>query len=154
MTQMADEIRTLIADLYDDPEDFLKRPHQWFGERSPDELMVTEAGQSVLLEFIRGEYHRLTVEADPDFQPSPDHAIDQAIARLEEQVERLRSLKGSGPEIATVMGKVQEVFGERGVIWLVRPNRVLQATPLDLIKQGKSDRVLRLLVQIEHGVHP
>ena len=97
--------------------------------------MVTEAGQSVLLEFIRGEYHRLTVEADPDFQPSPDHAIDQAIARLEEQVERLRSLKGSGPEIATVMGKVQEVFGERGVIWLVRPNRVLQATPLDLIKR-------------------
>ena len=35
MTQMADEIRTLIADLYDDPEDFLKRPHQWFGGRSP-----------------------------------------------------------------------------------------------------------------------
>jgi hypothetical protein len=32
---MADEIRTLIADLYDDPEDFLKTPHQWFGGRSP-----------------------------------------------------------------------------------------------------------------------
>ncbi|QRM33499.1 hypothetical protein JO965_36280 (plasmid) [Microvirga sp. VF16] len=31
---------------------------------------------------------------------------------------------------------------------------MLQATPLDLVTQGKTDRVLRLLVQIEHGVHP
>jgi uncharacterized protein (DUF2384 family) len=54
MTQMADEIRTLIADLYDDPEDFLRRPHQWFGGRSPDELMATEACQFVLLKFLRG----------------------------------------------------------------------------------------------------
>ncbi len=49
MTQMADEIRTLIADLFDDPEDFLKAPHPWFCERSPDELMATEAGQFLLL---------------------------------------------------------------------------------------------------------
>ena len=54
MTQMADEIRTLITDLYDDPEDFLKRPHQWFGGRSPEELLATEAGQFVLLKFLRG----------------------------------------------------------------------------------------------------
>jgi hypothetical protein len=96
----------------------------------------------------------LPVEADPDFQSSLDYPIDQEIARLEEQIERLTSLKGSGPEIATVIERVQEVFGERGVIWLIRPNQVLQATPLDLIRHGKTDRVLRLLGQIEHGIHP
>ena len=52
------------------------------------------------------------------------------------------------------MERVQEVFGERGVIWLIRPNQVLQAIPLDLIRQGKTDRVLRLLGQIEHGIPP
>jgi hypothetical protein len=96
----------------------------------------------------------LPVEADPDFQSSLDHAIDQEIARLEEQIEQLKSLKGSGPEIDTVMERVQEVFGERGVIWVIRPNQVLQAIPLDLIRQGKTDRVLRLLSQIEHGISP
>lgn len=96
----------------------------------------------------------LPVEADPDFQSSLDYAIDQEIARLEEQIEQLKSLKGSGLEIATVMERVQEVFGERGVIWLIRPNQVLQAIPLDLIRQGKTDRVLRLLGQIEHGIPP
>jgi hypothetical protein len=29
----------------------------------------------------------------------------------------------------------------------------LQATPVDLISQGKIDPVLRLLIQIEHGVY-
>ncbi|WP_201865234.1 MbcA/ParS/Xre antitoxin family protein [Microvirga soli] len=155
---MADEIRTLIADLYDDPDGFLKRSHQWFGGRSPDELMATEAGQFVLLKFLRGRDHVPPLEPDRDFKPyttaNTDHAIDQAIARLEKQIEQLRSLKGSGPEIAAVIGRAQEVFGERGLSWLVRPNQVLQATPLDLMTQGKTDRVLRLLVQIEHGVYP
>jgi hypothetical protein len=49
MTQMADEIRTLIADLYGDPEDFVKRPHPWFGGRSPSEVLAVKAGQFVLL---------------------------------------------------------------------------------------------------------
>jgi uncharacterized protein (DUF2384 family) len=158
MTQMADEIRTLIEALYDDPDDFLKRPHQWFGGRSPDELMATEAGQFVLLKFLRGKDHIPPIEMDGDFKPNTaantDHFVDQAIARLERQIEQLKSLKGAGPEIATVIGRAQEVFGERGLSWLVRPNQVLQATPLDLMSQGKTDRVLRLLVQIEHGIYP
>jgi hypothetical protein len=83
-----------------------------------------------------------------------DPLMDQAIPHLEGQIEQLRSLEGSGPEIATVIGRVQEVFGERSVIWLMRHNQVLQATPLDLITQEKTDRVLRLLGQIEHGVYP
>ncbi len=156
MTQMADEIRTLIADLYDDPEDFLKRPHLWFGGRSPDELLATEAGQFALLKFLRGEDHVPPIETDRDFKPytaaSTGDLVDQAIARLEAQIEQLRTLKGAGPEIATVMERAQEVFGERGLSWLVRPNRVLQATPLDLMTQGKTDRVLQLLGQIEHGI--
>jgi len=49
----------------------------------------------------------LPVEADPDFQSSLDYAIDQEIARLEEQMEQLKSFKGPGPEIATVMERVQ-----------------------------------------------
>jgi uncharacterized protein (DUF2384 family) len=158
MTQMADEIRTLIEALYDDPDDFLKRPHQWFGGRSPDELKATETGQFVLLKFLRGEDHIPPIEMDGDFKPNTaantDHLVDQAIARLERQIEQLKSLKGAGPEIATVIGRAQEVFGERGLSWLVRPNQVLQATPLDLMSQGKTDRVLRLLVQIEHGIYP
>ena len=96
----------------------------------------------------------LPVEVDSGSQSSLDYAIDQAIARLEEQTEQLKSLKGSGLEIATVIERVQEVFGERGVIWLIRPNQVLQTTPLDLITQGETDQILRLLGQIEHGIHP
>jgi LPS sulfotransferase NodH len=96
----------------------------------------------------------LPVEAASGFQSRLDNAIDQEIARLEEQMEQLKSFKGLGPEIATVMERVQEVFGERGVIWLIRPNQVLQAIPLHLIRQGKTDRVLRLLGQIEHGIPP
>jgi uncharacterized protein (DUF2384 family) len=96
----------------------------------------------------------LPVEADPDIQSSLDYAIDQEIARLEEQIEQLESLKGSGSEIATIMERVQEVFGERGATWLIRPNQVLQTTPLDLITQGETNQVLRLLVQIEHGIQP
>jgi hypothetical protein len=49
MTQIADEIRTLTADLYDNPEGSLKRPCQWSGGRSPSELLAVKAGQFVLL---------------------------------------------------------------------------------------------------------
>ena len=95
MTQMADEIRTLIADLYDDPEDFLRRPHQWFGGRSPGELMSTEAGQFVLLKFLRGGDHMPPIGTDRDFKPyttaNADDCIDQTIARLEGQIEQLRA---------------------------------------------------------------
>ena len=83
-----------------------------------------------------------------------DPLVDQAIARLEDKIKQLMSLKGAGPKIATVIGKTHEVFGDRGVLWLVRHNHVLQATPLDLISQGKIDPVLRLLIQIEHGIYP
>jgi hypothetical protein len=120
--------------------------------------MVTEAGQFLLLKFLRGEDHIPPTEIDRDFKPytvaNTDHLVDQAIARLEGQIEQLKSLKGSGPEIATVIGRAQEVFGERSLSWLLRPNQVLQATPLDLMSQGRTDRVLRLLVQIEHGIYP
>ena len=56
-------------------------------------------------------------------------------------------------EIAAVIGKAQEVFGEQGVVWLVGHNQVLQAAPLDVIAQGKTDKVLTLLGQIEYGVY-
>ena len=157
MTQMADEIRTLIADLYDDPEDFLSRPHRWFGGRSPGELMATEAGQFVLLKFLRGGKHMPPIEPDRDFKPyttaNADDRIDQAIARLEGQIEQLRALKGSGPEIAAVIGKAREVYGDEGLLWLLEYNQVLQTTPLDLVLQGKAERVLTLLGQIEYGVY-
>jgi uncharacterized protein (DUF2384 family) len=157
MTQMADEIRTLIKALYDDPEDFLKTPHQWFGGRSPDELMVTEAGQFLLLKFLRGGDHMPPTEPDRDFEPyttaNADDCIDQTIARLEEQIEQLRSLKGSGPEIATVIGRAREVYGDEGLLWLLEYNQVLQTTPLDLVLQGKAERVLTQLGRIEHGTY-
>jgi uncharacterized protein (DUF2384 family) len=82
-----------------------------------------------------------------------DPLVDQAITHLERQIEQLRSLKGAAPEIATVIGRAHEVFGELGVLWLVRQNQVLQARPLDLIAQGKTDQVLQLLGQIEYGVY-
>ena len=83
-----------------------------------------------------------------------DPMVDQAIAHLEGKIKQLMSLKGAGSEIATVIGRTHEVFGDLGVLWLVRPNQVLQATPLDLISQGRIDPVLRLLIQIAHGVYP
>jgi uncharacterized protein (DUF2384 family) len=157
MTQMADEIRSLIADLYDDPEAFLKRPHQWFGGRSPNELMATETGQFVLLKFLRGGDHVPPVEPDRDFKPyttaNADDYIDQTIVRLEEQIEQLRALKGSGPEIATVIGRAREVYGDEGLLWLLEYNQVLQTTPLDLVLEGKAERVLTQLGRIEHGVY-
>jgi hypothetical protein len=69
MNDMSREIRTLIAGLYDDPDEFLKRPHPWFGGRSPGEFMATEEGQFVLLKFLRGEGHILPIRADQDFKP-------------------------------------------------------------------------------------
>jgi len=157
MTQMADEIRTLIADLYDDPEGFLKTPHLWFGGRSPDKLMATEAGQFVLLKFLLGGNHMPLTEPDRVFTPytaaNIDQAIDQTIASLEEQIEQLRALKGSGPEIATVIGRAREVYGDEGLLWLLEYNQVLQTTPLDLVLQGKAERVLTQLGRIEHGVY-
>jgi uncharacterized protein (DUF2384 family) len=82
-----------------------------------------------------------------------DPLVDQALTHLERQIEQLRSLKGAAPEIATVIGRAHEVFGELGVLWLVRQNQVLQARPLDLIAQGNTDQVLQLLGQIEYGVY-
>lgn len=82
-----------------------------------------------------------------------DPMVDQGIAHLEEKIKKLRLLKGGGPEIATVIGRTNEVFGNLGILWLVEHNQVLQAAPLDLISQGKTDPVLRLLIQIEHGVY-
>jgi uncharacterized protein (DUF2384 family) len=154
---MADEIRALIADFYDDPEDFLKTPHQRFSERSPGELMATEVGQFVLLKFLRGGDHMPPIEPDRDFKSytmaNADQAIDQAIARLEGQIEQLRSLKGSGPEIAMVIGRAREVYGDEGPLWLLEYSQVLQTTPLNLVLQGKAERVLTQLGRIEHGVY-
>jgi uncharacterized protein (DUF2384 family) len=157
MTQMADEIRSLIADLYDDPGAFLTTPHQWFGGRLPNELMATETGQFELLKFLRGGDHMPPIGPDRDFKPyttaNADDCIDKGITRLEGQIEQLRSLKGSGPEIATVIGRAQEVYGDEGLPWLLEYNQVLQTTPLDLVLQGKAERVLTQLGRIEHGVY-
>jgi hypothetical protein len=82
-----------------------------------------------------------------------DPLLDQAIIHLDGQIERLRSLKGANPEIATVIGRAVEVFGDLGVLWLVEYNQVLQAAPLDLMFQGKIARVLTQIARIEHGVY-
>jgi len=82
-----------------------------------------------------------------------DPLLDKAIARLEGQIEQLRSLKGAGPEIATVIGRAQEVYGEEGLLWLLEYNQVLQTTPLDLVLQGNAERVLTQLGRIEHGTY-
>jgi hypothetical protein len=91
--------------------------------------------------------------SDREFTPYTAEKVDQAITHLERQIEQLRSLKGAAPEIATVIGRAHEVFGDLGALWLVRQNQVLQARPLDLIAQGKTDQVLQLLGQIEYGVY-
>lgn len=82
-----------------------------------------------------------------------DPLLDQAIIYLNGQIEKLRSLKGSNPEIAMVIGRAVEVFGDLGVLWLVECNRVLQAVPLDLIFQNRIERVLTQIARIEHGVY-
>ena len=56
--------------------------------------------------------------SDQQFTPytaeNVEPLVDRAIAHLEEKIEKLKSLKGSGPEIAMVIGKTQEVFGDLG----------------------------------------
>jgi hypothetical protein len=170
MTQIVDEIRTLIESLYNDPADFLKGPHGALGGRPSGELMTTEEGQRELLRFLHAASQRIYMppnEVDRDFKPctdadiqfvddgatKADRLVDEAIAHLEEKIEQFRSVKGSGPEITTVIERTQEVFGDLRVMWLVRHNQVLQTTPLDLISQGKTDGVLQLLGQIEYGVY-
>ena len=95
--------------------------------------------------------------SDREFTPytaeKVDPLVDQAIRHLERQIEQLRSLKGATSEIAMVIGKAHEVFGDLGALWVVRQNQVLQARPLDLIAQGKTDQVLQLLGQIDYGVY-
>ena len=82
-----------------------------------------------------------------------DPLLDQAIVHLDGQIERLRSLKGTNREIATVIGRAVEVFGDLGGLWLVEYNQVLQAAPLDLLLQGRIERVLTQIARIEHGVY-
>jgi hypothetical protein len=119
--------------------------------------MATEAGQFILLKFLRGGDHMPPIEPNRDFKPyttaNADDCIDQAIARLESQIEQIRTLKGSGPEIATVIGRAREVYGDEGLPWLLEYNQVLQTTPLDLVLQGKAERVLTQLGRVEHGVY-
>jgi hypothetical protein len=72
----------------------------------------------------QGKGSNKTGRVDKDYTTmNTDPLLDQAITYLEGQIEQLRSLKGSGPEIVTVVARTQEVFGERFVIWLIRPNR-------------------------------
>ena len=85
------------------------------------------------------------IEADP--------LLDRAISHLEHQVEKLRSLKGSNPEIATVVGRTVEAFGDFGALWLVRYNPAMGTAPLDLVLQGKTERVLTQITRIEHGIY-
>ena len=68
-----------------------------------------------------------------------DPLVDQAIAHPKGKIKQLMLLKGARPEIATVIGRTHEVFGDLGLLWLVQHNQVLEATPLDLISQGKTD---------------
>jgi len=99
----------------------------------------------------------MTVDVDQVFIPYTalitDPLVVEAIAHLESKIERLRSLQGSGPEIATVIGKATEAFGKAGVLWLVEYNQVLQAVPLDLMVQGETESILTLIGQSEYGVY-
>jgi hypothetical protein len=82
-----------------------------------------------------------------------DPLLDRAITHLELKIEKLTLLKGASPEIATVIGRAVEVFGDLGVLWLVEYNQVLQAVPLDLVLRGKIERVLTQIARIEYGVY-
>ena len=119
--------------------------------------MANEDRQGQRLTFLRNEVKMPLNGSEREFTPYTAEMVaplvNHTIAHLEEKVEKLKSLKGSSPEIATVTGKTSEVFGDLGVLWLVQHNQVLQATPLDVISQGRSDEVLTLLGQIEYSVY-
>ena len=82
-----------------------------------------------------------------------DHLVDQAITQLESKMEPLRSLNGSGPEIAQVFEEANDMWGDNAITWLIRNNRALSATSIDLMREGRVDEVLRLLGRIAHGIH-
>jgi hypothetical protein len=83
-----------------------------------------------------------------------DPLVDQAVAQLERRIEQLKLLKGSGPEVAKVLEEAEEMWGDQSALWLVRHNRVLGATPVELMLQGRTAEVVRLMLQIAHGVYP
>ena len=102
-----------------------------------------EAMKGIVLTEVFKPYS--AIEADP--------LLDRAIIHLDGQIGRPRSLKGSNPEIATVIGRAVEVFGDLGTLWLVEYNQVLQATPMDLMLQGKIEQVFTQIARIEYGVY-
>lgn len=102
-----------------------------------------EARNEVVLTEVFKPY--TAIETDP--------LLDRAISHLEHQVDQLRSLKGSNPEIATVIGRTVEAFGDFGALWLVRYNPAMGAAPLDLVLEGKVERVLTQIARIEYGVY-
>ena len=93
------------------------------------------------------------MRTETDQRNHVDHLVDQAITQLESKMEQLRSLKGSGPKIAQVFEEANDMWGDNAVTWLIRHNRVLGATPIDLMREGRADEVLRLLGRIAHGIH-
>jgi hypothetical protein len=107
MTQIVDEMRTLIEALYDDPEDFLTGPHGIFGGRAPGKLMATEEGQLELLRFLRAAAQGIYMppnEIDRDFKPYTDsdiRFIDEHDGRVEDlQFEEwmIAQSQGKGPK--------------------------------------------------------
>jgi hypothetical protein len=63
-----------------------------------------EAMKGIVLTEILKPY--TAIETDP--------LLDRAIIHLDLQIEKLRSLKGSNPVIATVIGRTVEAFVARG----------------------------------------
>jgi hypothetical protein len=109
-----------------------------------------EAMKGIVLPEVFKPY--TAIETDPLLDRAIIH-LDRAIIHLEHQIERLRSLKGSNPEIATVIGRTVEAFGDFGALWLVRYNPAMGAAPLDLVREGKIERVLTQIARIEHGIY-
>lgn len=93
------------------------------------------------------------MSTEADRRNHGDHLVEQAITQLESKMEQLRSLKGSGSEIAQVFEEANDMWGDNAVTWLIRHNRVLGATPIDMMREGRADEVLRLLRRIAHGIH-
>ena len=102
-----------------------------------------EAKKGIVLSEVFKPY--TAIETDP--------LLDRAIGHLNTEIERLRSLKGSNPEIATVVERAVEVFGDFGALWLVRYNPAMGAAPLDLVLQGQIEPVLTQIARIEYGVY-
>ena len=77
-------------------------------------------------------------------------AILQAMTKLKSDMEKLTQLSQIGESQG--WEAVKGMFGDKAGSWVLHYNMSLGAAPIDLLLDGRDDKVVTLIARIEHGV--